>query len=366
NCSNCHQIGHRKNHCSTEKCLTSQACGKVKLHKEELKKHDLLKVKLKKLNKEKNQLESEALKIQDTIVATNRTFHERVRTTLINSNKQKYLTLYGNEIVPLTKLINLDLSILQKHYRNKVPDDLQSESHQFSYIIDGQMEQFNSMKTSINSKLLDSVRRVDNRIRDPANVTDLVSQGSVSQQQVNTPVSILTESAVSSHNYEVNSVTNESDALPLQPTFANFTHICGTPKTVSNPFQNIPLDSQQLNASSSNFVDNGGSTFIPFKNVSSATASRTASNESGSWYSIPQEHKFTHDVKCHHSSKQIKREVVQKDDGQSSLNEDSTDYSTFYDQFNVKPKTEFIKRYSQIQSEGRDEVLAHLHEPPLD
>ena len=66
--------------------------------------------------------------------------------------------------MPLTKLINVDLSILQRFYKNKVPGDLEEESHNFSYIIDGHYDQFKSTETSINSKLLESVRHVDSRI----------------------------------------------------------------------------------------------------------------------------------------------------------------------------------------------------------
>ena len=164
-CSMCHQAGHKKNKCASEKCLTSQCCGKIRLHKDELRSHDNCKLMLKKLTKEKSVLESEVLKLQDTILAMSRSFHEHVKISLINSNKKKNLTIYGYEIVPLTKLLNVDLSILQKHYKNKVTDDLKSEASNFPHIIEGHMAQFQRHETSINSKLSESVRCVDSKIQ---------------------------------------------------------------------------------------------------------------------------------------------------------------------------------------------------------
>ena len=36
-CSICHEIGHRHNRCAGQKCVASVSCGKLRLHKEELK-----------------------------------------------------------------------------------------------------------------------------------------------------------------------------------------------------------------------------------------------------------------------------------------------------------------------------------------
>ena len=78
----------------------------MRLHKNEIKHLDSMKAQLHKLVKEKQSLDSESEKIQQSIVAHTKSFPQAVRSYLINSNKQKYLTMYGDEVVPLTKVIN--------------------------------------------------------------------------------------------------------------------------------------------------------------------------------------------------------------------------------------------------------------------
>ena len=73
--------------------------------------------------------------------------------------------MYGQQIIPLTKVINLDLSILQKFYDNKVPHNLDIESEQFEAIIAAHTEKFKSSKTSINAKIIDNVRRIESQVR---------------------------------------------------------------------------------------------------------------------------------------------------------------------------------------------------------
>ena len=117
-CSQCHERGHKKNKCSGAKCLTSILCGRMRLHKDEMKTIDTSKSDLKKLLKEKSTLEVECECIRECVRTNNRSFPQAVRSHLINSNKCKYLTMYGDNVVPLTKVIILDLSILQKFYEN--------------------------------------------------------------------------------------------------------------------------------------------------------------------------------------------------------------------------------------------------------
>ena len=119
---------------------------------------------LKKLVKEKTILESECEKIQESIRTNNRSFPQAVRSHLINSNKPKYLTMYGDAVVPLTKIINLDLSILQKYYDSCVPANLDEQSRLFEQIICSHNSKFKSSKTSINAKLIESVRKIESRI----------------------------------------------------------------------------------------------------------------------------------------------------------------------------------------------------------
>ena len=66
-CSLCHEWGHKKNKCTGAKCLTSISCGRMRLHKDELKQIDASKNDLKKLLKEKGTLESECERIRESI-----------------------------------------------------------------------------------------------------------------------------------------------------------------------------------------------------------------------------------------------------------------------------------------------------------
>ena len=163
-CSLCHERGHKKNRCTGAKCLTLVSCGRMRLHKDEMKTIDINKANLKKLVKEKTILESECQKIQESIRTNNRSFPQAVRSHLIDSNKAKYLTMYGDAVVPLTKIINLDLSILQKYYDSRVLPYLDKESRLFEQIIYTHNSKFKSSKTSINAKLIESVRKIESRI----------------------------------------------------------------------------------------------------------------------------------------------------------------------------------------------------------
>ena len=164
-CSFYHCKGHRKNHCSSNKCITSMSCGKMRLHKNGMKHLDSMKAQLHKLLKEKQSLDSESEKIQQSIVAHTKSFPQAVCSYLINSNKQKYLTMYGDEDVPLTKVINLDISVLQKHYNNCIPDDLVRESEMFESIIQMNDTKIWCATNSLEMKLKQSVTEIDKCIK---------------------------------------------------------------------------------------------------------------------------------------------------------------------------------------------------------
>ena len=164
-CSFCHTKGHKKNRCSGNKCITSVSCGRMCLHKNELKELDTMKVQLRKLMKEKQTLDCECEKIQESILANSSSFPQAIRSTLINSNKRKYLTMYGKEVVPLTKVINFNISVLQKHYNNRVPDDLVHKSKLFESIINMYDTKVRSAMNTLEMKLKNSVREIDNCIK---------------------------------------------------------------------------------------------------------------------------------------------------------------------------------------------------------
>ena len=187
-CGKCHQAGHRKNKCAGTKCPASVSCGKLQLHKDEVKSQDLLKASMKKLLKDCSILESEATKIEENIASNTCTFPNAIKSHLINSNKQKYLTRYGAEIVPLSRIINLDTSILQKYYQNKIPDDLECKALNFQHIINIHSSKFKTDETSINLKLMESVRKVDACIK-PSDMLTPSMDCSFNSQSTFTPPS---------------------------------------------------------------------------------------------------------------------------------------------------------------------------------
>ena len=65
--------------------------------------------------------------------------------------------MYGDEEVPLTKVINLDISVLQKHYNNCVPDHLVHESDLFESIIHMHDTKVCSTTNTLEMKLKQSV-----------------------------------------------------------------------------------------------------------------------------------------------------------------------------------------------------------------
>ena len=137
----------------------------MRLHKNEMKHLDGMKTQLRKLIKKKLSLDNESEKIQQSIVAHTKSFPQAVHSYLINSNKSKYLTMYGDEVVPLTKVINLDISDLQKHYNNCIPDDLVSESEMFESIIQMDDTKIWSATYSLERKLKQSVTEIDKCIK---------------------------------------------------------------------------------------------------------------------------------------------------------------------------------------------------------
>lgn len=165
-CSKCHLPSHRRNSCKNSPCRTSLSCGKLKLHKTEYKTYENVKGTLKKLIREKDELDTQAEKVKESISSTKRSFPEAVKSHLINANKSEYLIEYGDQVVPLTSKINMHLTILQKYYNNKIPDDLEREKVIFPQIITQHYQRFdkNSGCGSIESRLKSRLAQVDSKI----------------------------------------------------------------------------------------------------------------------------------------------------------------------------------------------------------
>ena len=163
-CGRCHQGNHTKRRCVDPPCTTSISCGKIRFHKSEMKVVDSKKSHLKKLIRDKVSLESECKKIRETIAATVKTFPQAIRSALINSNKKEYLTIHNGKFVPLTTRINRDITILQKYYGGKIPNDIDQESSLFPAIIAEANKTIQVDRFTIEQKLEESLAAVQRRI----------------------------------------------------------------------------------------------------------------------------------------------------------------------------------------------------------
>ena len=328
---------------------------------------------LKKLTKEKSVLESEVLKLQDTILATLRSFHERVKTSLINLNKKKYLTIYGHEIVPLTKLVNVDLSILQKHYKNKVPDDLESEASNFAHIIEGHMAKFQRHEMSINSKLSESVRHVDSKIW----------YSSVSSTPSHTQ-SVPPNTDPSSVNYPfLSPISPNFETVPIYHTTGTYvptTPPCITDYDMSTPKYSNNKTPQNLTNQNFNNTESLCISTPPFAPntlviVSDITIGPTQFSDVTNTISVPQnQNSYVPLMWYQKPQKPVTFENKQLSSGTETVSVSGytpvskdakvtlqmskkrplieptaticSDYEHVYDQFNIKPKREFIHRYN--------------------
>ena len=118
------------------------------------------KVPLRNLSEIKVSLESECKKVRETIAATVKTFHQAIKTALINSNKKEYLTVHDDKFVPLTTKINRDITILQKYYNGKIPSDIEQASSLFPAIIAEANKQLSVMSFTIEQKLEETLSSV--------------------------------------------------------------------------------------------------------------------------------------------------------------------------------------------------------------
>lgn len=135
-CSRCHiRANHRKNRCPNEKCESFFQCRVLKLHPAESKEVETLRAKSKKALKPIKTLESEIEKLKATLDSQQRSFTNRIRCHLIRSNVDKYLVKKDGKLFPCTRVINIDATILQAHYNNVVPVNLEAEREVFAGII---------------------------------------------------------------------------------------------------------------------------------------------------------------------------------------------------------------------------------------
>jgi hypothetical protein len=134
----------------------------LKKHKDENRAVELLKTSLKKLYKELKTVELDYERLNTALSSTQNTFSQRIRSALINSNRRKYLVCVSSDknipcYVVNSRLVSTDTSVLQRHYKAKLPTDLKSVSPLWVNIIDFYNTKYNRTvnleSTSICSKL---------------------------------------------------------------------------------------------------------------------------------------------------------------------------------------------------------------------
>ncbi len=145
-CGICHVKGHQKPTCQNPPCVTVKQCGHLKGHSEERKAFEAEKAELKKLQKEAKVLEEKIEKQELAERAVLSSFPQAVRLTLINSNKSKYLIATPSGYVPRNSIIHRDISVLQKAYKNQVPDDLSTMGPIFRMILEEHDAKYNVRK----------------------------------------------------------------------------------------------------------------------------------------------------------------------------------------------------------------------------
>ena len=162
----------------------------------------------------KRDLKTELEKIRESIRNRNRSFPGEVKGYSINSNKYEYLIEYGVQIVPLASKVNMHVAILQKVYKNKVPDDLESESLLFPAIISQQLDHIKSSSgaESVELWLKDRVKEIDTRIR-----------GTVIAQHPNGGFNYLNKS---NSNIPTNTLQDNTFLHPSEPPLKLFKKAC--------------------------------------------------------------------------------------------------------------------------------------------
>ena len=383
-CSFCHEKGHRKNRCSGSKCITSVSCGKLKLHKDEMKQLDTMKASLRKLLKDKKTLDSECDKIQESIVANSKSFPQAVHGHLINSNKKKYLTVYGEEVVPLTKIINLDISILQKHYNNRVPENLSEASLMFGNIISMHENKIHSATNSIGERLKESVRKINSKIAHTGRQTNTSGTVDVPQntflqnRQANVNCAgthdlssceqghvcqighVLNSAAPSIHSESTPALSGEWAPIPQNTDLNTVSGGFGSDwhKAVDTFSQYPPAKKDHfdtcMNTSHVNTNPNPG----PSQQVSMGLSFPATQYEY--WYN-PDNYERN---KLHRHLSNCTLNSVVKPESPNPLHKQ--DYFDIYEQFNVKPKTLFTTRYISQAGIKSNIPVVPLNEPDLD
>jgi hypothetical protein len=80
--------------------------------------------------------------LRGAVKETQCSFKYQIQSDLINSNLDKYTFMTTSDRALRQTAVNNDIFILQKHYKNKVPNNLNSERKKFQNIINNFNKQF--------------------------------------------------------------------------------------------------------------------------------------------------------------------------------------------------------------------------------
>jgi hypothetical protein len=133
-CSLCHRReNHNRVNCPYKpyKCESAFTCGDLEKHKDE---KDHLKSLQQELNTEKQKLRKLELQFKckkESQMKTVNSFNAKMRKRLVESSQAKYLSKDGRENL---RIINMDLSLLDQHFKGKVPDDETNLQEALEYI----------------------------------------------------------------------------------------------------------------------------------------------------------------------------------------------------------------------------------------
>ncbi|XP_053403747.1 uncharacterized protein LOC123524212 [Mercenaria mercenaria] len=142
-CTRCHlRLGHTKNRCHMDECISSSVCGLIERHPAEKKEVQELSKKKQKIEGELKTLKCE-LKMKEKISAeATSSFEAKIHDILIRTNPAKYLT---NNRRPKEGVILADSYILKQYYGSKNPskDDLERDSDIFQTVVRSYEEKVN-------------------------------------------------------------------------------------------------------------------------------------------------------------------------------------------------------------------------------
>ena len=193
-------------------------------------------------------MEAECKKVHETIAATVKTFPQAFKTALINSYKKKYLTVHDGKFVPLTTKIRQDITILQKYYNGKIPNDIKHENSLFPAIITEANKQLSVKSFTIEQKLEETLSSVHRHITSKHTCSgDTTCITLDSSPEVETTLSSHIEFSTPMCMVTSASLLNTSSRLVM------CSHLHSPPNKIAKPSNYCHSEQSQLDTMVSNF-----------------------------------------------------------------------------------------------------------------